>query len=360
MPHISFAAIAGSPAFHLQVGMSAALLSANELTLSYGRAASAQRRHGRGGAGRKGRTRRAQRLRQDQPAENPRGRRTSPIAAKISRRRGLRSRLSPAGIRTRWRQNRPREHRGGRRRFDGLAAALRIRRSHRDRNGRAACTTSKQADGWNLHSRIKAERHRARRAAAGRPGRPLSGGEKRRVALCRALAAQPDLLLLDEPTNHLDAESILWLEEFLRKFPGAVIFVTHDRYFLDGIATRIVELADGLCYSHPGQLHCLPRIQGAPPADRRTDRAAPSAVSADRTGMGPRRRARATLEIASPARILLQGAGPGSAARGTRDGPYSSSAAGDRAISASNWQTSAPASGRAPRNVGSSAASRSR
>src|SRR2546426_8512814 len=81
---------------------------------------------------------------------------------------------------------------------------------------------------------------------------PLSGGEKRRVALCRALAAQPDLLLLDEPTNHLDAESILWLEDFLREFPGAVIFVTHDRYFLDVIATRIIELADGRCFSHPG------------------------------------------------------------------------------------------------------------
>ena len=66
------------------------------------------------------------------------------------------------------------------------------------------------------------------------------------------MAAQPDLLLLDEPTNHLDAESILWLEEFLHDFPGAVIFVTHDRYFLDVIATRIIELADGRCYSHPG------------------------------------------------------------------------------------------------------------
>jgi ATP-binding cassette subfamily F protein uup len=72
------------------------------------------------------------------------------------------------------------------------------------------------------------------------------------VALCRALVPQPDLLLLDEPTNHLDAESILWLEDFLHDFPGAVIFVTHDRYFLDVIATRIIELADGRCFSHPG------------------------------------------------------------------------------------------------------------
>src|SRR5436309_7060689 len=107
-------------------------------------------------------------------------------------------------------------------------------------------------DGWNLQPRINA----LASALAAPPldalvGR-LSGGEKRRVALCRALAAQPDLLLLDEPTNHLDAESILWLEDFLHDFPGAVIFVTHDRYFLDVIATRIIELADGRCFSHPG------------------------------------------------------------------------------------------------------------
>ncbi|HEY5909671.1 MAG TPA: ABC-F family ATP-binding cassette domain-containing protein [Verrucomicrobiae bacterium] len=107
-------------------------------------------------------------------------------------------------------------------------------------------------NGWKLQARIN--------ATAGALDAPpldalvgaLSGGEKRRVALCRALASQPDLLLLDEPTNHLDAESIQWLEEFLREFPGAVIFVTHDRYFLDVIATRIIELSDGRCFSHPG------------------------------------------------------------------------------------------------------------
>ncbi len=108
------------------------------------------------------------------------------------------------------------------------------------------------ADGWNLETRIRTEA-----AALGVPPldalvAPLSGGEKRRVALCRALAAQPDLLLLDEPTNHLDAETIQWLEGTLRAFPGAVIFVTHDRYFLDVIATRIIEMADGRAYSHPG------------------------------------------------------------------------------------------------------------
>ena len=108
------------------------------------------------------------------------------------------------------------------------------------------------ADGWKLQARINATASHLAAPPLDSLVGPLSGGEKRRVALCRALAAQPDLLLLDEPTNHLDAESILWLEEFLREFPGAVIFVTHDRYFLDVIATRIIELADGRCFSHPG------------------------------------------------------------------------------------------------------------
>src|SRR5437899_6383355 len=74
---------------------------------------------------------------------------------------------------------------------------------------------------------------------------PLSGGEKRRVALCRLLLSKPDILLLDEPTNHLDAESVEWLEQFLRRFPGTVIAVTHDRYFLDNAAQWILELDRG-------------------------------------------------------------------------------------------------------------------
>ncbi len=74
----------------------------------------------------------------------------------------------------------------------------------------------------------------------------LSGGEKRRVALCRLLLSKPDLLLLDEPTNHLDAESVEWLEQFLQRFPGTVVAVTHDRYFLDNAAGWILELDRGV------------------------------------------------------------------------------------------------------------------
>ncbi|HEX6986996.1 MAG TPA: energy-dependent translational throttle protein EttA, partial [Planctomycetaceae bacterium] len=79
-----------------------------------------------------------------------------------------------------------------------------------------------------------------------------SGGEKRRVALCRLLLQSPDVLLLDEPTNHLDAESVLWLEQFLKNFPGTVVAVTHDRYFLDNVAGWILEIEFGRCYPFEG------------------------------------------------------------------------------------------------------------
>ncbi len=80
----------------------------------------------------------------------------------------------------------------------------------------------------------------------------LSGGEKRRVALCKEILSDPDLLLLDEPTNHLDTDTIHWLESFLKVFNGASIFVTHDRYFLDQVCTRILELSNKKIFSHPG------------------------------------------------------------------------------------------------------------
>ena len=108
------------------------------------------------------------------------------------------------------------------------------------------------ADGWNLDARIQSLSNNLGTPPLESETGPLSGGEKRRVALCRALASQPDLLLLDEPTNHLDADSIRWLESFLKTYTGAVIFVTHDRYFLDIIATRIIEIDHGKAFSHPG------------------------------------------------------------------------------------------------------------
>ena len=88
----------------------------------------------------------------------------------------------------------------------------------------------------------------------------LSGGEKRRVALCRLLLSRPDMLLLDEPTNHLDAESVFWLEKFLEQFTGTVVAVTHDRYFLDNVAGWILELDRGHGIPHEGNYSTLSLI----------------------------------------------------------------------------------------------------
>ncbi len=107
-------------------------------------------------------------------------------------------------------------------------------------------------DSWNLEKRIKILIQSLDAPEANREILTLSGGEKRRVALCRALISKPDLLILDEPTNHLDTKSIEWLEEFLAGYNGTCIFVTHDRYFLDKIANRIVELSSGTFFSHQG------------------------------------------------------------------------------------------------------------
>ena len=107
-------------------------------------------------------------------------------------------------------------------------------------------------DGWHIEHRIKSLINNLHAPDPERIVGELSGGEKRRVALCRALAARPDLLILDEPTNHLDTESIEWLEDFLTRHSGSCLFVTHDRYFLDRVATTIVELSRGKFYRHQG------------------------------------------------------------------------------------------------------------
>src|SRR5262245_24158712 len=100
-------------------------------------------------------------------------------------------------------------------------------------------------DGWNLDTHVEIAMEALRTPPPDADVTKLSGGEKRRVALARTLLSRPDLLLLDEPTNHLDAESVAWLEEHLRDYPGAVILVTHDRYFLDNVAGWILELDRG-------------------------------------------------------------------------------------------------------------------
>src|SRR3984957_12414904 len=107
-------------------------------------------------------------------------------------------------------------------------------------------------EAWDLDSQLEQAMDALRCPPPDADVTVLSGGERRRVALCKLLLSQPDLLLLDEPTNHLDAESVLWLEQHLEKYPGTVIAITHDRYFLDNVAQWILELDRGHAYPYEG------------------------------------------------------------------------------------------------------------
>ncbi|GAA3008837.1 energy-dependent translational throttle protein EttA [Streptosporangium longisporum] len=107
-------------------------------------------------------------------------------------------------------------------------------------------------NGWDLDSQLEQAMDALRCPPPEAEVTQLSGGERRRVALCKLLLEQPDLLLLDEPTNHLDAESVQWLESHLEKYPGTVLAVTHDRYFLDNVANWILELDRGRCHPYEG------------------------------------------------------------------------------------------------------------
>ncbi|HJL14499.1 MAG TPA: energy-dependent translational throttle protein EttA [Sandaracinaceae bacterium LLY-WYZ-13_1] len=108
------------------------------------------------------------------------------------------------------------------------------------------------ADGWNLDHTLELAMDALRLPPADESVNHLSGGEKRRVALCRTLLRKPDLLLLDEPTNHLDAESVAWLEQHLAQYPGCIVAITHDRYFLDNVAEWILELDRGEAFPFHG------------------------------------------------------------------------------------------------------------
>jgi ATP-binding cassette ChvD family protein len=159
---------------------------------------------------------------------------------------------------------------GGKTVFDNVAAGAAVTRTLLERyqevSGKLAADYSDELleelgrlaeqldhlDAWDLDSRIDQAMDALRCPAPDEDVSVLSGGERRRVALCRLLLSQPDLLLLDEPTNHLDVESVAWLEQHLDSYPGTVVAVTHDRYFLDDVAGWILELDRGCAYPYRG------------------------------------------------------------------------------------------------------------
>src|SRR5271166_1627440 len=130
-----------------------------------------------------------------------------------------------------------------------------------------------QADGWELDRTVEIAMDALRCPPGDAEVSTLSGGERRRVALCRLLLSKPDLLLLDEPTNHLDAESVAWLERTLQDYPGTVVAVTHDRYFLDNVAGWILELDRGAGIPWEGNYSSwLEQKQARLAAEQKTDR----------------------------------------------------------------------------------------
>ncbi len=147
---------------------------------------------------------------------------------------------------------------------DGVAEARAVRAAYEEHapgvDLDALQTRIEALDAWNWEQRVDTTLHQLHLDGTRRVGE-LSGGMKKRVALAQALVAVPDVLLLDEPTNHLDLDSIAWLEELLRAFRGAVMLITHDRAFLDNVATRIVELDRGTIRSYPGNFSAYERMK---------------------------------------------------------------------------------------------------
>jgi len=147
---------------------------------------------------------------------------------------------------------------------EGVAEAKAVRQQYEEHaegvDLDALQTRIEALDAWNWEQRVDTTLHQLHLDGE-RPIGELSGGMKKRVALAQALVAVPDVLLLDEPTNHLDLDSISWLEELLRGFKGSVMLITHDRAFLDAVATRIIELDRGIIRSYPGNFSAYERMK---------------------------------------------------------------------------------------------------
>ena len=157
---------------------------------------------------------------------------------------------------------------------------------------------------WDLDSKLEMAMDALRCPPGDTPVSVISGGEKRRVALCRLLLQNPDILLLDEPTNHLDAESVAWLERYLQNFPGTVIAVTHDRYFLDNVAGWILELDRGRGIPWKGNYSSWLEQKSASlrKTRPRTSAARPSAVSWNGSACPPRDAMPRARRVSTPMR----------------------------------------------------------
>ena len=167
------------------------------------------------------------------------------------------------------------------------------------------------AGAWDLKRTIEIAMDALRLPPGDADVATLSGGERRRVALCRLLLSRPDLLLLDEPTNHLDAESVAWLERFLQDYAGTVVAITHDRYFLDNVAQWILELDHGRGHPVRGQLHRAgsSRSRSASPGGARPTRPgnAPSSASSSGCAWRPKaRQAKGKARLAAYEKLLAE------------------------------------------------------
>ena len=159
-------------------------------------------------------------------------------------------------------------------------------------------------DAWDLDSQLEQAMDALRCPPPDAEVTVLSGGERRRVALCALLLSQPDLLLLDEPTNHLDAESVQWLEQHLEKYPGTVVAVTHDRYFLDNVARLDPRARPRPRLPLRGQLLDLPGDEGGPAQDRGAEGRQAAQAAGRRAGVGPVQPAGAPGQEPGPAAAL--------------------------------------------------------
>ena len=173
-------------------------------------------------------------------------------------------------------------------------------------------------DGWTLDQRVETAMSHLNCPPGERRMDSLSGGEQRRVAMARAIVSQPELLILDEPTNHLDPESIEWVAGFLENFHGAFLVVTHDRYFLDRVANRIVELCDGKFFGHAGNYTDYLLDKAERQAADASHRAQAPDVFEKGTGLGAPGSARATQQTEEPVRALLRNRRAGGRARSRR------------------------------------------